>query len=40
MSCANCYLGDMLNNEKYKDVDPDKMREALLKLPKRRDKRP
>lgn len=37
MSCANCYLGDMLNNEKYKDVDPNKMCQALLKLPKRRD---
>ncbi len=29
MSCANCYLGDMLNNDKYSDVDPDKLRKAL-----------
>ena len=20
MACANCYLGDMLNNKKYKDI--------------------
>lgn len=37
MKCSNCYLGDMLNNEKYADVDPHRLREALQKLPKRRD---
>lgn len=29
MSCANCYLGDMLNNDKYADVDPDRLNETL-----------
>jgi len=29
MSCANCYLGDMLNNDKYADVDPMKLEKVL-----------
>lgn len=29
MSCANCYLGDMLNNSKYKDVDPIRLEKTL-----------
>ena len=37
MSCANCYLGDMLNNDKYADIDPDKLNVALKKLPNRCD---
>ena len=37
MSCANCYLGDMLNNNKYADIDPDRLNVALKKLPNRCD---
>ena len=37
MRCANCYLGDMLNNAKFKDVDIIKYEDAIKKLPKRRD---
>ena len=37
MQCANCYLGDMLNNEKFKDVDIEKYRNAISKLPSRCD---
>ena len=31
MKCANCYLGDMLNNDKYIDVDPNRLKVALKK---------
>lgn len=34
MKCANCYLGDMLNNPKYEDVDPIRFEEALSSLKK------
>ena len=37
MLCANCYLGDMLNNPKFEDVDPIKLEEVFKKLPKRTD---
>tara|TARA_B110000285_G_C15136673_1_gene627439 strand:- start:1266 stop:2174 length:909 start_codon:yes stop_codon:yes gene_type:complete len=37
MACANCYLGDMLNNPKFKDIDIVKFEEAISKLPKRCD---
>jgi len=37
MKCSNCYLGDMLNNDKFKDVDVEKYRDALLKLDSRCD---
>ena len=37
MLCANCYLGDMLNNPKFADVDPTKLEEVFKKLPKRTD---
>lgn len=37
MKCANCYLGDMLNNEKFKDVDLDKFKLAMSNLSGRRD---
>ena len=37
MKCANCYLGDMLNNEKFKDVDPYKFKEAISKIKSRCD---
>ena len=37
MKCANCYLGDMLNNDKYKDVDLNKFEDAISKLPNRCD---
>ena len=37
MLCANCYLGDMLNNPKFADVDPIKLEEVFKKLPKRTD---
>ena len=37
MACANCYLGDMLNNEKFSDVDPVQLKLALEKLPSRCD---
>jgi len=37
MACANCYLGDMLNNPKFLDVDMIKFDEAISKLPKRCD---
>ena len=32
MLCANCYLGDMLNNPKFLDVDPIKLEEVFKKL--------
>jgi len=37
MLCANCYLGDMLNNPKFLDVDPIKLEEVFKKLLKRTD---
>jgi len=37
MKCANCYLGDMLNNDKFKDVDPYKFEEAISKIKSRCD---
>lgn len=37
MKCANCYLGDMLNNKKFKDVDPYKFKEAISKIKSRCD---
>ena len=37
MQCANCYLGDMLNNDEYADVNIDMFKNAIKKLPKRID---
>ncbi len=37
MACANCYLGDMLNNPKFKDIDIVKFEYAISKLPRRCD---
>tara|TARA_B100000497_G_C7674761_1_gene407533 strand:+ start:829 stop:1701 length:873 start_codon:yes stop_codon:yes gene_type:complete len=37
MACANCYLGDMLNNKKYKDVNIAKYEKAISLLPNRCD---
>jgi len=37
MACANCYLGQMLNNPKFLDVDIKKFEQAISKLPKRCD---
>ena len=37
MACANCYLGEMLNNPKYPDIDMIKFEEAISKLPNRCD---
>ena len=37
MQCANCYLGDMLNNKKFVDVDMLKFSEAIVQLPNRCD---
>ena len=37
MKCANCYLGNMLNNDKFKDIDISKYRDVLLKLKDRCD---
>lgn len=37
MACANCYLGDMLNNEKYQGIDVKKFEDAISKLPRRCD---
>ena len=37
MACANCYLGDMLNNEKYQGIDVNKFEDAISKLPRRCD---
>ena len=37
MQCANCYLGDMLNNDDYADVNIDMFKNAIKKLPKRID---
>ena len=37
MACANCYLGDMLNNPKFKDIDIIKFEDAISKLPRRCD---
>lgn len=37
MKCANCYLGDMLNNDKYQDVDITKFEKAIKQLPNRCD---
>ena len=37
MLCANCYLGDMLNNDEYADLNMDIFKEAISKLPKRTD---
>ena len=37
MKCANCYLGDMLNNDKYQDVDLIKFEKAIKQLPNRCD---
>ena len=33
MTCANCYLGDMLNNPRYVDVDIKRFEDAISKLP-------
>ena len=33
MACANCYLGDMLNNPKFSDVDVKKFENVIKKLP-------
>ena len=37
MACANCYLGNMLNNPKFKDIDVVKFEDAISRLPKRCD---
>ena len=37
MKCSNCYLGDMLNNDKYVDIDLEKFSNAISKLPSRCD---
>ena len=37
MQCANCYLGDMLNNDDYADVNINMFKNAIKKLPKRID---
>ena len=37
MQCANCYLGDMLNNDEYADVNIDMFENSIKKLPKRID---
>ena len=37
MQCANCYLGDMLNNDEYADLNMNMFKEAISKLPKRTD---
>src|SRR5210317_359326 len=39
MQCANCYLGDMLNNDDYADVNIDMFENSIKKLPKRIDVR-
>ena len=39
MQCANCYLGDMLNNDEYADLNIDMFEKAISKLPKRIDVR-
>ena len=39
MQCANCYLGDMLNNDEYADLNLDMFEKAISKLPKRIDVR-
>ena len=37
MLCANCYLGDMLNNPKFADVDPIKLEDGFLIVSERID---
>ena len=37
MKCANCYLGGMLNNEKFTDVDIFRYEEAISKIKERCD---
>ena len=37
MQCANCYLGDMLNNDEYADLNMNMFKESISKLPKRTD---
>lgn len=37
MKCANCYLGDMLNNKKFEDVDVSKYEKAISKINERCD---
>ena len=37
MKCANCYLGNMLNNSKYEDIDLIKFEKAMARLPNRCD---
>lgn len=37
MRCANCYLGNMLNNKKFADVDIQKFSETIAQLPNRCD---
>ena len=37
MKCANCYLGDMLNNDKFADINLDKYEDVLKRLPNRCD---
>ena len=35
MQCANCYLGNMLNNPKFSDIDPIRFEDTLARLPER-----
>jgi len=37
MKCANCYLGEMLNNENYANIDKAKFESFLKRLPNRVD---
>ena len=37
MNCANCYLGDMLNNDNLPNLDPHRFYEVLKQLPSRTD---
>ena len=37
MECSNCYLGDMLNNPKYADIDVEKFENAISRLPRKTD---
>ena len=32
LKCSNCYLGDMLNNPKYPDVDIDRFEDTMKRL--------
>lgn len=35
MNCANCYLGDMLNNDQFLDVDSSRLKDFMSRLPSR-----